>query len=418
MTEAIITVDRLSKRYHIGALQQRDRTFREALMQAAVAPLKRLRRFGRSSSDEEDIVWALRDVSFEVMPGEILGIIGRNGAGKTTLLKALARITEPTTGRAVLRGRVGSLLEVGTGFHSELTGRENVYLSGSILGMRKAQIAARFDEIVDFAGVERFIDTPVKRYSSGMVVRLGFAVAAHLDTQILLVDEVLAVGDAGFRRKCLGKMSGITREGRTVLFVSHNMDAIQGLTQRCLLLEGGRLEFDGTPAEAISTYLQQLSDRSALSLAERTDRTGAGEARYTAVTVGREGEAGAQVVACGDRLTFAMSYQAKRELLGANFAIGIYSDTGVCALHCSSKIAGAGFDRLPAQGTITCVIPKCPLTPGRYYVNLSLHDRGVRHDWIPNATELTVVEGDYFGSGMTVPGRWAMCVTEQKWMAK
>ena len=240
MSQTVIRAEGLGKEYIIGACEQPRETFREMLMSAAAAPFRRLHRLGGRALPE-DRIWALKDVSFEMKEGEVVGVIGRNGAGKSTLLKILSRITEPTTGRVEIRGRVSSLLEVGTGFHPELTGRENVYLNGAILGMGRAEIKRKFDEIVDFAGVEKFLDTPVKRYSSGMQVRLAFAVAAHLEPEILIIDEVLAVGDAEFQRKCLGKMDDVARGGRTVLFVSHNMGAVRDLTQRCFLMEKGRL---------------------------------------------------------------------------------------------------------------------------------------------------------------------------------
>ncbi|MFC2081663.1 ABC transporter ATP-binding protein [Candidatus Bipolaricaulota bacterium] len=257
MARPVITVDRISKKYRIGHRKETYRTLRDALADAAKAPLRRIRNFGQASHRTEDEIWALRDVSFEVKQGEVLGVIGRNGSGKSTLLKILSRITEPTTGRAEIRGRVGSLLEVGTGFHPELTGRENVYLSGNILGMRKSEIDWRFDEIVDFSGVEKFIDTPVKRYSSGMAVRLGFAVAAHLEPEILLIDEVLAVGDAAFQKKCLGRMRDVAMKGRIVLFVSHNTAAIQRLCSRAVLLSDGAVLLDGAVSETVSTYLSE-----------------------------------------------------------------------------------------------------------------------------------------------------------------
>jgi homopolymeric O-antigen transport system ATP-binding protein len=260
--KAIIKVDRLSKQYRIGAPALAYSTLRESLVGAVRAPLDRLRRNGRSA---EETFWALKDVSFEVMPGEALGIIGRNGAGKSTLLKILSRITEPTSGRVDLYGRVGSLLEVGTGFHPELTGRENIFLNGAILGMKQTEIQAKFDEIVAFAEVDKFLETPVKRYSSGMYVRLAFAVAAHLSPEILVIDEVLAVGDSAFQKKCLGKMQDVASQGRTVLFVSHNMAAVQRLCTRALLLEDGKVKHDGNVQSVVSNYqatgLKQQGER-------------------------------------------------------------------------------------------------------------------------------------------------------------
>ncbi|HSG38604.1 MAG TPA: ABC transporter ATP-binding protein, partial [Thermoanaerobaculia bacterium] len=258
MSAIALRAEDLGKRYRIASARRRPNTLRDALAGA-------LRGIAERREKRTETFWALREVSFEIGRGDVVGVVGANGAGKSTLLKILARITEPTTGLAEVHGRVGSLLEVGTGFHSELTGRENVFLSGAILGMRRAEIARKFDEIVAFAEVERFIDTPVKHYSSGMGLRLAFAVAAHLEPEILIVDEVLAVGDARFQKKCLGKMQDASsREGRTVLFVSHNMSAVQRLCNRCLLLEGGSLAHAGPTAEVVARYLASQSASAAL----------------------------------------------------------------------------------------------------------------------------------------------------------
>ncbi|MEA4910303.1 MAG: ABC transporter ATP-binding protein, partial [Anaerolineaceae bacterium] len=250
MSEVAIRVDKLGKQYHIGVPVVRYRTLRDTLGDQLVLPWKR-----RKEQRESGTFWALRDVSFEVERGQVLGIIGRNGAGKSTLLKLLSRVTEPTEGCAEIHGRVGSLLEVGTGFHPELTGRENIYLNGAILGMKRIEIERKFDEIVSFSEVEKFIDTPVKRYSSGMYLRLAFAVAAHLEPEILVVDEVLAVGDAEFQRKCLGKMSDVAQQGRTVLFVSHNMSAILRLTEEAMVIEKGHMVLRAPTAQAVDYYL-------------------------------------------------------------------------------------------------------------------------------------------------------------------
>ncbi len=255
MSDIAIQVKGVGKMYRIGGKQERYKRFTETMMDALIAPIRRLRRIGQPIPAAETI-WALKDISFEVKQGEVVGIIGRNGAGKSTLLKVLSRITEPTEGGVDLYGRVGSLLEVGTGFHPELTGRENVYLYGAILGMKRAEIVRKFDEIVAFAGVEKFIDTPMKRYSSGMQVRLAFSVAAHLEAEMLLVDEVLAVGDAGFQKKCLGKMESVANTGRTVLFVSHNMAAVERMCQRGILLENGQIVMDAPVQKVTNAYLQ------------------------------------------------------------------------------------------------------------------------------------------------------------------
>jgi len=263
MNNIVIKVEGLSKRYHIGAKHKAYQTFREALSDAVTAPFRKvaglLRGQATAAAGMHEIIWALKDISLQINTGEVVGIIGRNGAGKTTLLKILSRITEPTEGYAEVHGRMGTLLEVGTGFHQELTGRENVYLNGSILGMRRGEIDNKFDEIVAFAEIEKFIDAPVKFYSSGMQVRLAFSVASHLEPEILLVDEVLAVGDASFQRKCLGKMGDVAEAGRTVLFVSHNLVAIQRLCSRVIWLDEGEIVEDGQSGEVVSNYLKMYS---------------------------------------------------------------------------------------------------------------------------------------------------------------
>ena len=263
MTKYAIQVEGLGKEYVIGGVEQRHDSFRDMLTGTLTAPFRKLRKLGGEASDEERF-WALQDVSFNVEQGEVLGIIGRNGAGKSTLLKVLSRITSPTEGRIVTRGRMASLLEVGTGFHPELTGRENIFLNGAILGMSRIDIQRHFDAIVEFAEIERFLDTPVKRYSSGMYVRLAFSVAAHMEPEILLVDEVLAVGDAEFQKRCLGKMSSVASEGRTVLFVSHNLGAVAQLCSRGLMLSGGRLTADSPVRAALAAYAAESAQRTEL----------------------------------------------------------------------------------------------------------------------------------------------------------
>jgi len=269
MSKPIITAEGLGKAYQLGVKIDKNQTFRDALAGVLRSPLKRLKARIGEPTDSEDTFWAIKDISFEVNQGEVIGLIGRNGAGKSTLLKVLSRITEPTEGRAVLRGRVASLLEVGTGFHPELTGRENIYLNGAILGMKKTEIDSKFDQIVEFAEVSKFLDTQVKRYSSGMYVRLAFAVAAHLEPEILIVDEVLAVGDASFQKKCLGKMSDVVKDGRTILFVSHNMDAIASLCSHTLLVQGGRVGDRLSADEGIKSYLALSNEGGELPLKDK-----------------------------------------------------------------------------------------------------------------------------------------------------
>jgi lipopolysaccharide transport system ATP-binding protein len=291
MGDVVIRAEGLGKRYRIGRHEAPYKTLRESLSGLAMAPVRQLRAVVIGDAfrrREPETIWALREVDLEVRRGEVLGIVGRNGAGKSTLLKVLSRITEPTIGRVEIRGRVGSLLEVGTGFHPELTGRENIYLNGAILGMRKAEIDRRFDEIVDFAEIERFLDTPVKRYSSGMYVRLAFAVAAHMESEILLVDEVLAVGDSAFQKKCLGKMGAVAREGRTVLLVSHNMTAIRSLCPRSVLIEAGQVAATGSTDKVVRSYLtvgQHAASNAAGDLCRHPGRVSGSKSVLKTITV-------------------------------------------------------------------------------------------------------------------------------------
>lgn len=407
MSDVAIRVENLSKRYRIGGPQARYKTIRDSITDLAVAPLHRLRRLGQPTPPEETI-WALRDVSFEVKHGEVLGIIGRNGAGKTTLLKVLCRITEPTEGRAEIRGRVGSLLEVGTGFHPELTGRENVYLNGAILGMRRTEIDRRFDDIVEFAEIERFLDTPVKRYSSGMYVRLAFAVAAHLEPEILLVDEVLAVGDAAFQKKCLGKMGEVAGEGRTVLFVSHNMGAVQNLCAESILLEGGRMLIRGHTHNTISTYLQRdIQQQRPEDLALRKDRKGSGMIRWQSVSFHRQRHGTASTFLSGDDLIIRLRYIASQQLPGRDrmlVGISIRDMFDQVLFLCSNELTGEIGQGWPKHGEVVCAIPRLPLSAGSYKANVYVAVNGVVADWIVDAASFDVERGDFFGTGrMPIP---------------
>lgn len=320
MSDLAIRVEKLGKQYRIGGPVERYKTLRDTLSDAIKEPIRRLR-YGPGSGT--DIIWALRDISFEVQRGKVLGVIGRNGAGKSTLLKILSRITEPTEGFAEIHGRVGSLLEVGTGFHPELTGRENIYLNGAILGMRRPEIESKFDEIVNFSGVEKFIDTPVKRYSSGMYLRLAFAVAAHLEPDILVVDEVLAVGDAEFQRKCLGKMSDVAQAGRTVLFVSHSMSAILRLTQEALVLENGRIALRAPSPQAVDYYLSSGFSESGEHLwAEAEIPADAHPFRPIALRVRDAQERATDSLRSTDPISVEFEYQLDEPLQGLR--VGIY----------------------------------------------------------------------------------------------
>jgi lipopolysaccharide transport system ATP-binding protein len=377
MADRAIVVDHLSKRYRIGVRERHD-TLRDRLVAAATEPWRRLRRFGRSSNRNEDAIWALRDVSFEVAPGEVVGIIGRNGGGKSTLLKILTRITEPTGGRAELHGRVGSLLEVGTGFHPELTGRENIFLSGAILGMARPEIKAQFDEIVDFSGVEKFIDTPVKRYSSGMHVRLGFAIAAHLQPEVLLVDEVLAVGDAEFQKKCLGKMGDVAKRGRTVLFVSHNMAAVRKLCGRALLLDGGRLRVDGLPGDVTEEYLRRgaLADRYEQIPALLRKAPPDPAFRFQAIEIRQRGTAGNTVVN-GEPVDIEFRYDVFEPTRGLRVYFDLCDEDGVVLIRSFHDERAASVPVVqPGRYVSTARIPAHLLAPRRY----QLWFRGTVHN--------------------------------------
>jgi lipopolysaccharide transport system ATP-binding protein len=364
-------------------------------------------------------IWALRDVSFEVKKGEVVGIVGRNGSGKSTLLKILSRITEPTEGRAEICGRVGSLLEVGTGFHPELTGRENIYLNGSILGMRRAEINQKFDEIVAFAEIERFLDTPVKRYSSGMYIRLAFAVAAHLEPELLLVDEVLAVGDAAFQKKCLGKMGEVAEEGRTVLFVSHNMAAVEHLCQCGVVLDEGRISHVGSQTEAIAQYLRS-SPGPGMSLRERVDRRGSGEVRVVGIEFRDVHGHLANAVACGQDVDAYLYFEAASGFRNANVSASLMFktplDVPVFLQH--NRLTQDEFGQLPQAGAFVCRLRRLPLPPSTYRIGYSIiadRGRGAYLDSISDATELTVVEGDFFGSGEVPPISHGVCLVEAHW---
>jgi lipopolysaccharide transport system ATP-binding protein len=387
-----VRVETLTKRYDIASTRRRNDTLRDEI---ALAARSAIRRRGTPVTSDTRRVLALDDVSFVIERGEVVGVVGRNGAGKSTLLKILARITRPTSGRAELWGRVGSLLEVGTGFHPELSGRQNIFLNGAVLGMRRAEVQQKFDEIVEFAEVARFIDTPVKRYSSGMYMRLAFAVAAYLDTEILLVDEVLAVGDAEFQRRCLGRISEIAHGGRTVLFVSHNAVAVSSLCTRGLLLDRGKLVADGPVDEVLRRYSATMRTSAATPLADRLDRQGSGRFRFMSVDVG--GPAGPVVT--GDPATFELGYRAEAPCPGLEVGIAVYGPLGEALFHCHTRFRGSELSVEAGGGTISCTIPQLPLLPGTYSFNLFSSARGEILDWIREAAVLEVGEGDYYGTG-------------------
>ena len=345
--------------------------------------------------------WALKDVSFDVEQGEIVGIIGRNGAGKSTLLKILTRITTPTEGIADIYGRVGSLLEVGTGFHQELTGRENIYLSGLILGMKRLEIDAKLDNIVKFSEIEKFLDTPVKRYSSGMYVRLAFAVAAHLEPEILLVDEVLAVGDAAFQKKCLGKMGEVAKEGRTILFVSHNMVAIQNLCNQCILLNQGKIEYIGDTETAINNYLNKNSEIRKIDIKNRKDRKGNQVLTFYKVSLyNAKGEIIDKIVS-GDNVTFRFFYSSQQEFKNAHIILSfnVRNNYGQIIANLKSSVSGESIFNIPKQGYFQCVWPHFNLRYGKYECNIFCSVNGEITDWLQSAFFINVEDGDFFGTG-------------------
>ncbi len=408
----IIKVEDLSKLYYLGGSGAAYSTLRETVMDVARRPLRYLR-----GNNNAQILWALKDVSFEVAPGDVVGIIGRNGAGKSTLLKVLSRIAEPTTGRVELYGRVASLLEVGTGFHPELTGRENIFLNGSILGMTRKEIETKFDEIVAFAEVEKFIETPVKRYSSGMYVRLAFAVAAHLEPEILIVDEVLAVGDAAFQKKCLGRMRDVASTGRTVLFVSHNMAAVSSLCSKAMVLWEGKVEYPlGNVEGAIQQYLTQVHKITKTKLAERTDRQGNGKVRIKDFVAFDKNGNELEYLATGQEIDFRIYYSSNEtNLQNVAVAIGISSNVGNFVSMLSNQVAGDTFETIARDGYFSCKIKKLPLMPGNYTAGLIVRANDVILDWITQAVTLVVEPGDFYGTGRMPPASHSGVLLEQEW---
>lgn len=411
MSDLAIRVISVGKKYRIGVAQERYPTLRDALVGAVKAPFQRLARLGQPATD--NTFWALKDVSFEVARGEVVGIIGRNGAGKSTLLKLLSRITKPTEGRVEIYGRVGSLLEVGTGFHAELTGRENIYLNGAILGMKKAEIDRKFDEIVAFAEIDRLLDTPVKHYSSGMYLRLAFAVAAHLEPEILLVDEVLAVGDIIFQKKCLGKMGDVAKQGRTVLFVSHNMAMIQSLCNRAYLLTGGFVSASGSVNAVVSRYLETMQTGRIQPLSEMVDRQGNGRLRI--VNFSAYGPDRQSPAICGSPAAFIFEYKGDASLRNVSISVSFYTLLGEKALFLCNELVGKELDELPDRGAFVCRFDKLPLIPNTYTANVYCTVNGVLADWIIDGIRLEVGEGDYFGTGKLPQRGYGSVVVMHDW---
>lgn len=394
MNPLAISASGLGKRYRLGRLE---------------SGFRRGYRFARRQSGP-GYAWALRDVTFDVPEGSALAIVGSNGAGKSTLLKILARITEPTTGYVDVAGRVGALLEVGTGFNPELTGRENVYLNGTLLGMRRQEIDRRLDEIVAFAGVDEHLDKPVKWYSSGMYVRLGFAVAAHLEPDILIVDEVLSVGDLAFQQKCLGRMGEVAGGGRTVLFVSHNLAAVSAICPTAMYLREGQISARGTTREVIDRYVDDVKSTARVDVRDRLDREGDGRLRFTQIRVGD-----GTPVKTGEDCEIVLSYEGSPGPASVRVALAVYGALVEPIFQCVNDVSGDAFTELAREGAFTCAIPRFPLAAGHYTVSVFCEVDGKVADWVQHAAVLEVVQADFFGSGrlpseshgtVYVPHRW------------
>lgn len=418
MSESIILVSSLSKSYRIEQRGASSDGLRHLIESVLRRPFASLRDAFSDSDSTKTLFWALKDIDLEIKRGEMVGIIGRNGAGKSTLLKLLSRITEPTGGSIRLRGRVASLLEVGTGFHPELTGRENIFLNGAILGMSRREIKSRFDEIVEFSEVERFLDTPVKRYSSGMYVRLAFAVAAHLEPEVLIVDEVLAVGDAEFQKKCLGKMEDASsREGRTVLLVSHQMPVIQKVCSRCILMDHGQIITDGSTSEVIGAYITRGASMTKIELSKREDRAGNGLVKVVSIVMQdangnlmREAISGSEVWLCVEYVT-----REGMTLENCVFCVEIKKDTRSfialsTALVDNRRLAVSGHGRIDFH------IPKWPLMEGTYQISTYVGSNGMVEDYIEDAISMDVIEGDFYGSGKLRHEGWRdQVLVEHSW---
>ncbi len=414
MSHPVIHIDHIAKRYRLGAGPGGRGDFRDAIRAGLRGLRHRLGRGAPTDRGGERDLWALRDINLDIEAGTAVGIIGHNGAGKSTLLKILSRITDPTEGELWYEGRIGSLLEVGTGFHPELSGRENIYLNGTILGMTRREISDKFEQIVDFSEIGRFLDTPVKRYSSGMYVRLAFAVAAHLEPEILVVDEVLAVGDSAFQRKCIDKMKAIADGGRTILFVSHNMGAIQALCDRAIVLDAGRITVDDRPTAAIKQYLKQISSQRDTPVAERQDRSGLGNTRIVAASIYSQDQADVPGMLIYG-LTAWITVAVDRWLRDLSCIIAVYDDMGRLVSRFSSRNA-APVDRMVKGRVFTCEIPKLALIPGRYLVNLAVNSNAGMEDHVNAAFCFDVENGTLNGRRLEERQFSSTFAPEHRWL--
>ncbi|QDV36638.1 ABC transporter ATP-binding protein [Tautonia plasticadhaerens] len=419
-SDIAISVEGVSKAYRIGRTVDRSATLLGSALATITSPIRNFKALRsldtaglQSGEDQDDLIWALRGVGFELRRGEILGIVGRNGAGKSTLLKILSRVTEPTTGRIRLKGRLAALLEVGTGFNPELTGRENVYLNGTILGMTRREIDQKFDDIVDFSGVSRFLDTPVKRYSSGMKVRLGFGVAAHLQPDILIVDEVLAVGDAEFQRRCLGKIQEVVAEGRTILFVSHNMTSVLNLCTRGLLLTEGRIAIDGTTQEVVDAYLANGQREAGVFAPDPSKRQGDQWARIEHFEIRPETPRTGEPMEC----VIEVERQAGKEgALRGELAVSILSESGDKVMQVYSKHMGRSFEIGRGRHRYVVRLDSLPLVAGRYLINLWLGSGDRVIDRLEQCYVLDISPGSY-ESGVFIDNRGFPVVVPSSWEA-
>jgi lipopolysaccharide transport system ATP-binding protein len=412
----VISVEHISKSYHLGVIGSGsfadDMRMWWARARGKTNPLLRIGEDEHADRIGEEI-WALRDISFTVNQGEVLGIIGRNGAGKSTLLKILSRVTAPTSGLIKVKGRIASLLEVGTGFHPDLTGRENIYLNGATLGMSRAEVHRKLDEIVAFSGIAEFLDTPVKRYSSGMYVRLAFAVAAHLESDILLVDEVLAVGDAEFQRKCLGKMGDIANGGRTVFFVSHNMGSIKSLCTRGLLIKKGRIADDNVIEDVIGKYLEEFNLNTGL-LKDRTDRQGNGLSRLELININGGLEDKKQAVFTGGPVVF--QFYISSVLPGMECVFNIYDELGVALARFSSGFGSNGEKINAVENCFSCYIKELPLSPGHYRINVAISKNGILLDRLESAATFIVEQANNSGGRRTPSDSSARISLPHQWL--
>jgi lipopolysaccharide transport system ATP-binding protein len=416
VSDPIICVENLGKHYRLErAIQGQYDTLRDSLTQWSKSVYQSFRpQWKTTHTARKHEFWALQAVSFKIHPGEVVGVIGRNGAGKSTLLKLLSQITEPSAGRMIIEGQIASLLEVGTGFHPELTGRENIYLNGAILGMSRAEIKAKFDEIVAFSEVGPFLDTPVKRYSSGMQVRLAFAVAAHLEPEILIIDEVLAVGDAAFQEKCLGKMGNVAQDGRTILFVSHNMAAVQALCPKTLWLNAGKLVGQGPTRQVIQNYLQSVFVQAETSLEQRSDRGGDGSIRLRSVRIESLDSDGA--IRSSSRLKISIWYCSLAQVFYPNFVVSVYdylSNRGIFRLD-SHGIYGLP-NVLPPEGCVICTTDPIHLTAGRCYLNLRIKKGAADADYIQYAAFFDVEADNIDGTHEFAERGWMLTLIQHQW---